>query len=290
MMRFKCIYCGQRIVSRDDGAGKKGKCPKCLHLLVVPRTTKGRPAISIEKAEPIQHAKDVAAGAERDYGFTRQHDLPEEQKYESAELFEEKTGWFVPIYDELSLFLMAVTLILLYFVNALMREWVYKLVTEPHDGWVYILALIFLGGLGLSLYHVFTTRAKTLAEKYLMLFFAVMTNAGVGIIAGIYVIKSSNVHNWLIVFPIWNIINGVLLLLMLRFKIIDEDCISDRDATFFEVVLSLTAVAVIFILCDYVFKLYWAVTFSICIVYTTSFDKALQSVLPGLTESRPPPQ
>jgi len=288
MMRFKCIYCGQRIVSRDDGAGRKGKCPKCLHLLLVPRTTKGRPAISIEKTEPMQHPKDAAAG--RDSGFTKPHDLPEEQKYESAELFEEKAGWFIPIYDELSLFLMAVTLILLCAVNAPMREWVHKMMTEFHDYRVCILALIFLGGLGLSLYHVFTTREKTLAEKYLMLFFAVLTNAGSGIIAGVYVIKNSDVRNWLIVFPIWNIVNGILLLLMLRLRIIDEDCISDRDATFFEVVLSLTAVVVILILCDYVFKLYWAVTFSICIVYTTSFDKALQSVLPGLTESRPPPQ
>jgi len=34
MIRFKCIYCGQQILARDDGAGKRGKCPKCAHFLI----------------------------------------------------------------------------------------------------------------------------------------------------------------------------------------------------------------------------------------------------------------
>jgi hypothetical protein len=69
---------------------------------------------------------------------------------------------------------------------------------------------------------------------------------------------------------------------MLRFKIIDEECISDREATLVQIILGLAAVLVIFIFCNYVFRLYWAITFSICIVYTTSFDRALQNVFPGL--------
>jgi hypothetical protein len=132
-------------------------------------------------------------------------------------------------------------------------------------------------------YHVFTAREKTEVEKWGMLIFAVLTNAVSGIVAGIYVLKTDNVRNWLIIFPVWNIINGVLLLLMLRLKIIDESCISDRDATLVQIILGLIAVLVIFIFCNYVFKLYWAITFSICIVYTTSFDKALQSIFPVLT-------
>jgi len=52
VIRFKCIYCGQRILASEDTVSKKGKCPKCSHLLVVPWTTKGRPTISPDK-EPI---------------------------------------------------------------------------------------------------------------------------------------------------------------------------------------------------------------------------------------------
>jgi hypothetical protein len=115
-----------------------------------------------------------------------------------------------------------------------------------------------------------------------MLFFAVLVNTIGGIVAGIYVLKNATIHDWLLVFPIWNIINSVLLLLMLFFNIIDEECISDRKTTPVQIVLGLIAVLVIFILCNYVFKLYWAITFSICIIYATSFDKALQSVFPDL--------
>ena len=269
MIRFKCIYCGQRILAPDDGVDKKGKCPKCNHLVVVPWTTKGRPAINADVSEQMQQAKETIAILST--------------AEDAAELYREKAGWFIPTYDELSLFLMAATFILLGVTNNIMREQVYKWLTEIHDLRVYLLFAVFLGGIVLSLYHVFTTREKTNYEKMVMLFFAVMANAGTGIISGWYVLKSSDVHNWQLVFPIWNIINGVLLLLMLRLKIIDEECISDRDAAPVQIILGLVAVLIIFVFCNYVFKLYWAITFSICIIYTTSFDRALQNVFPGLT-------
>lgn len=202
---------------------------------------------------------------------------------DTAELIREKAGWLIPVYDELSLFLTATTLILLYIVNTTMRVQIHNWISEYNNVWIYIVGAIFLCGLYLSVYHVFITREKTEAEKWGMLIFAVMANAITGIIAGLYVLKNDNVRDWQLVFPIWNIINGALLLLMLRFKIIDEECISDRDANATEVVIGLTAILIIFAICNYVFKLYWAITFSICIIYATSFDRALQSVFPGLT-------
>jgi hypothetical protein len=72
---------------------------------------------------------------------------------------------------------------------------------------------------------------------------------------------------------------------MLRLKIIDKECISDRDTTAVQIILGLLAVLIIFVFCNYVFKLYWAITFSICIIYATSFDRALQNVFPGLTNT-----
>lgn len=268
MIRFKCIYCGQKILAPDDGTGKKGKCPKCNHFVVVPLTTKGRPAISTDDSEQLQQARETIA---------------EWSTEQDAELYREKAGWFVPVYDELSLFLMAVTLILLYIVNITMRVQIHNWISEYSNAWIYIIGAIFLCGLGLSVYHAFTKIEKTDVEKWGMLVFAVLANAVSGIVAGLYVLKTDNVRNWLIIFPIWNIINGALLLLMLRLKIIDESCISDRDATLVQIILGLIAVLIIFIFCNYVFKLYWAITFSICIVYTTSFDRALQSVFPNLS-------
>ena len=209
--------------------------------------------------------------------------MPDEQADALAELCKEKAGWFIPVYDELSLFLMSITLILLCVANDSMREQVHKWIARFHDGRVFIVIAILLAGMGLSIYHVFTTREKTDIEKWIMLLFAVLTNAGAGIISGWYVLHASRIQDWQIIFPIWNAINGALLLLMLRFRIIDEECISDRDATIKEVAIGLIAVLVIFIFCNNIFELHWAITYSICIIYTTSFDRALQSVFPGLT-------
>jgi hypothetical protein len=279
LIRFKCIYCGQRILAPDNGAGKKGKCPKCQHELRVPKSTISRPAIGIEKTEPINRLKDTAS--QKNLPLTKIPDMPEYPDDAIADLIEEKAGWLIPVYDELALFLMAATLILLYIVNSSMREQVYKWIASRNEG-VYLLMFFFLIGMGLSIYHIFTKRDKSDAEKWIMIIFAVLANAVTAIIAGFYVLKHSDVRNWLIVFPMWNMVNGVLLLVMLRFRIIDEECVSDRNATAGEVIIGLTAVLIIFIFCNYVFKLHWAITFSICIVYTTSFDKALQSVFPGL--------
>jgi DNA-directed RNA polymerase subunit RPC12/RpoP len=275
VIRFKCIYCGQRILAKEDGAGKKGKCPTCRHDVRVPKTIKDTPAISTDISEREKKAK-----AKLDL-MSALMGPPED----TAELIKEKAGWFIPVYDELSLFLMAITLILLYIINSPMRGQIHKWMITQHSILAYILAAIFLCGLCLSIYHIFTTREKTDIEKWGMLFFAVLANAVTGIIAGVYVIKNTTAHDWLLVFPIWNIVNGALLLLMLRFRIIDEECISDRDATASEVIIGLAAVFVILIFCNYVFKLHWAITFSICIIYATSFDRALQSVFPGLSRS-----
>jgi hypothetical protein len=270
MIRFKCIYCGQRILAPDNGRGKKGHCPKCKHELRVPMTTKDRPAISADTSEKVQQAKETLAL------LSIAQDSPDD----TAELHGEKPGWFVPTYDELSLFLMAATLILLSFINSQMQKDVIKFLKEWGDLRIYILVAMAIGGMLLSIYNVFTTREKTDGEKWLMLLFAVAANAATGIAAGIYTIKQSS--GWLIVFPIWNIVNAALLILMMRLKIINTSCIIDRDATIGQVIVGLIFVFIIFILCNYVFHLYWAITFSICIVYTTSFDRALQNVFPGL--------
>ncbi|MGB7581645.1 MAG: hypothetical protein WBL85_04260 [Sedimentisphaerales bacterium] len=273
MIHFKCIYCGQRIAVNDDLAGRNGKCPTCRHQLRVPIQT--APLTGVDTAERKKKATE-------EFFLTNNTDASDDL----TDLVREDAGWLIPVYDEMSLFLMSMTLILLYAVNEPFREQIRKwaaICSHIHAFiiYVFIAAAIFITGMGLSIYNVFTTREKTDTEKWIMLIFAVLTNAGTGIISGWYVLSSSSIRDWLIIFPVWNIINGVLLIVML-FKIIDEECISDRDASIKEVVIGLIAVLVIFIFCNNVFKLHWAVTLSICIIYTTSLDKGLQSVFPRL--------
>jgi hypothetical protein len=271
----------------DDGVNKKGKCPKCNHLVVVPRTTKGRPAISPNK-EPIpERPKPRVSEWDRDARF-----FPGDASDIRVELYKESLRPFIPTYDELSLFLMAVTLIVLYLANSHMRNQIENFFVKAAEinAWILFVPLVlFLATLGLCIYHVFTTREKTVLEKRVMVGFAVLTNLVTGTIAAVYTLTNAVASDWLLVFPIWNIINGVLMLLMVSLGIIDEECISDRDATLVQIILGLVAVLIIFVFCNYVFKLYWAITFSICIIYTTSFDRALQNVFPGLA-NRPDDQ
>ena len=283
MIRFKCIYCGQRILAPDNGVGKKGHCPKCQHELVVPKTTKGRPAISVEKEpifeRPVPPVQKSVPEKVKPLHQMLNHDtleIPDDM----TEVYEEKLGFLIPTYDELSLFLMAVTLIALYLTNRGMRSETIGFAMRL-DAWrLGIYLALFLIAMFLCLFHVFTSRKKTDAEKAIMLLFAVTMNAASGIIAGLYMWR--HCRGWLLIFPVWNIINSALLVLMLRFNIIDERCIADRDTTAKQIILGLIAVFVIFVFCNYVFKLHWAITFSICIIYTTSFDRALQSVFPGI--------
>ncbi len=277
MIRFKCIYCGQRMLAKEGGAGKKGKCPKCAHVLVVPKTTKGRPAISVEKTEPVTAAQSRHSSATDDFLElkTRQID-PDEAKELMTDVYKESFGFLIPTYDELSLFLIAITLIMLCVFNINMRDQLWKFVMQTDDLRTYILVALLFAALCLCLYHPFTTREKSNPEKWLMLVLAVLANGGIGIAAGAYMLERT--VGWLAIFPLWNIINGLFLLVMLRLKVIDEKCITDRDATPFQVGFGLIAVVIIFIICNFIYQLYWAITFSICIVYTTSFDRALQSV------------
>lgn len=198
-----------------------------------------------------------------------------------TDIFEEKLGFLIPNYDELSLFLMAIVFLILYFANGRMQEDIMRFLMRLDVWRRYIYVALFMFAMFLCLYHVFTKRQKTDAEKGIMLLFAVTVNVVTGFIAGFYMLKGC--PGWLIVFPLWNIINSALIIVMQYVNLFDESHISDRDATITQVILGLAAVLVIFYICNNAFDLHWAITYSICIIYTTSFDRGLQSVFPGLT-------
>jgi hypothetical protein len=280
MVHFKCIYCGQRILVNDDGRGKKGYCPTCKHVIYVPQAFK---ADSIPlKLEPLKAPHPKVQIPENGKAHPVTEEFPSPDLLEDiTDLYEEKLGFLIPNYDELSLFLMAAVFAILYFTSSKLQDDIITF-TMRLDVWRrYIYVSLFMLGMFLCLYHVFTPRKKTEAEKGIMLLFAITVNAATGFIAGFYALK--NCPGWLLIFPIWNIINSALIIIMQYVNLFDENQISDRDATIPQVILGLAAVLAIFFLCNNTFKLHWAITYSICIIYTTSFDRGLQSVFPGLT-------
>jgi hypothetical protein len=291
VIHLKCVYCGQRILAKDDGRGKKGKCPKCLHPMIVPFASKDPQApLKLTPLPPVAVSalKEHVSENGKDPSVIEEFPPPDSPD-DMTDLYEEKYGFLIPNYDELSLFLMAVVFITLYLTNGKMQEDITRFLMRL-DIWRRVIYIgLFSLGMLLCLYHVFTSRKKTDIEKSIMLIFAITVNAATGVIAGLYMLKES--PGWLLIFPIWNILNSAVIILMQYFNFFDETQISDRDATKTQVVIGLIAIFIIFYICNNVFNLHWAITYSICIIYTTSFDRGLQSVFPVLagreTEVKP---
>jgi len=278
MIQFKCEQCGQKIRTSDKFAVKKAKCPKCKSSLIVPKEE------SLTTQESKLSSTKPVSNEKGHQGLANMSDAEISAKLPHSEtgggtkpaMGEKKRSFLVPHYDETSLFVMSITFVLLYLVNKTMRTDLHKLVSHDSDIRLIIVAICFVAGILFSIFHAFSRREKKFGEKTAMLLFAVLVSAGTGIYAGIHMLKNSG--GWLIIFPIWNIINGVLLLIMLRVGSINVDCISDRNATFAQVVMGLFSTVVILVCCQYFFKLHWAITYSICICYTVSLDKAVRGV------------
>ena len=44
MIKFKCPHCGKEVSAGDENAGKKGRCPGCKELFVIPAAAAAKPA------------------------------------------------------------------------------------------------------------------------------------------------------------------------------------------------------------------------------------------------------
>jgi hypothetical protein len=186
-------------------------------------------------------------------------------------------SFLIPDYDELALFAMSFTCILL-IATGLPAEWdSLHLTFSVSDLGVFAIYLLFAAGLVLSFYHAFSNRRKTLVEKKLMLFFAVLINAFSGIWGGTYLL----LREWglLNIFPIWNIINGALLMGMLRGGVLSENNISDTNVTFPELLVGSVGVSLLYFFCHVIFRLNWAGTFSICVIYATNANGIIVSFI-----------
>jgi DNA-directed RNA polymerase subunit RPC12/RpoP len=280
VIHFKCVYCGQRILAKDDGRGKKGHCPTCKHIIYVPPEFKPDSNLAPLALAPETPPKEHLSETTKDPSVITEEFPPPDSLDNLTDLYEEKLGFLIPNYDELSLFLMSAVFLILYFTSSKLQDDIITFLMRLDILRRYLYVGLFMLGMSLCLYHVFTPRQKTEIEKNIMLLFAITINAATGIIAGLYMLKDC--PGWLLIFPAWNIINSALLIIMQYVNLFDETQISDRDATITQVIIGLAAILIIFYICNNVFNLHWAITYSICIIYTTSFDRGLQSVFPVL--------
>lgn len=194
-----------------------------------------------------------------------------------------------PSFDETTLFVMCILFVILYVINGLMRSDLHKLLSSFTEGddqgfvGIWIILIGFLGGICFSIFHAFSKRKKNNVEKAAMLFFAIPVTAGAGIYAGKWMID--NTSEWLLIFPMINVVCSGLLLLKFTMMFmggnVDVSYIKDDDTTVPQLIIGSIAGVVVLIVCQFWFKLYWAVTLSICIVYTSCINESIQySLLP----------
>ena len=187
---------------------------------------------------------------------------------------------FVPKYTEVGLFLMSLTFLLLLISSPPFRKEMYNFIFSEMDEKVIFLPFLILAGIFLSTYHVFTKRLITKLEKYVMVVFAVLLNAIVGVEAGFYILKQAK--GFWIIFPILNIASAILLIILLRAGIIKEDSLSDKQAKKTEVILGTIFTFLIFWISHYILKNYWAITFSICTSYAINLSEAFDNFISHL--------
>jgi len=171
----------------------------------------------------------------------------------------------VPRYTEITLYLIGVTFIMFLLTSFEFRAEAFDFFEDV--GETVFFGAIILSGLIISIYSAFTKRILGMMEKNLILLTVIFLNFFVAIHAGTHVLKET--QGWLIIFPLLNILNAIFWLFLLRFGVITEKSISDEQTKKEEIILGTILLVIIFLISHYVFNNYWAITFSICLIYAT---------------------
>lgn len=191
--------------------------------------------------------------------------------------FRKYLNWVSPKYNELTAFLTAFICLLLLFTYPEFSDFFSQSFDTPSakaDLWVLTIWIGTIGGFFLSFIHVFTNRPKSYLEKILMGLFALGANGIAGIVAGFEILP----NRWSIwvCFPIWNLISSYLLFYQLGLQ---KDVISDDDASLLDVFITSIVLLIIFFLAVLKFHLSWALTFSICMFYTSILTTILTKAI-----------
>jgi len=281
MIHFSCMYCGRKVRAKASLIGRRAPCPACGHRLLIPKP----PAPSEETTAPEspvprpEQAQSWEGKSNKEIAkLLLQGGLRVPTGQERATI-REALSPLLPRYDELTLFALSVTFLLLLAISPDMQKDLPRAALLLRDERILLLVGAASVGLVFSLLSIFFPFPKPQLVKWPMLAFAVVVTAGTGLYTGYVTITTA--RGWLLVFPAWNIINGVLLVALFSQGLLDPTCILDRRAKFWQVVLTLICVGILLAVCEYGFQLHWAITYSICVGYTMSLHHALTDVLGG---------
>lgn len=187
---------------------------------------------------------------------------------------------FSPAFDESTLFIMGISFMSLFFIDAQLRTQIVGLVSIGDSHLSIVIALYFIGTL-LSIVHVFTSRVKTELEKQALLTFAIATNAIAGFFAGSIAFASAT--GILTVFSGLCVLNACLLVVFCMHGIIDLSNIRDDNSKDLIEPLVGAGVCVLIVGFTALFsRLHWSEVYSICIVYASNINTPLNSFVRNL--------
>jgi hypothetical protein len=180
-----------------------------------------------------------------------------------------------PKFNELIAYLTALTCTLLLFVHQGFSEFYFQTFnTSPTKAglWFLIMSFAVFAGFILSIIHVFIKREKLMLEKTLMALFVMAANGFAGIAAGIEMLPG----RWsiLILLPLWNIVTGIVLLYQIGLLNANQ-IVTDENASALEITITTLLLLALFIVTHFWLRLSWALTFSICMFYTSAFAFAI---------------
>jgi len=277
MLEFPCIYCGQLIRTEERLAGQHIECPGCGHSVAVRRKQLGDALKPVQAVEE-EKQKEASAWEQKSDREIVENLLPQAltQEERQKQAVNDAFSFLTPRYDDLTLFALSLSFVLLWFINADLRRDLTKVFVEEWSSDITTWLIFAVIGMALSLVNVFLRREKSDFERFVMLVFAVVVTAGTGLYAGWIMLQQSK--GWLLVFPAWNLLNGGLLLVLFYLRVVDTDCITDEQASFAQVVLTAVCVPVLLTVCHYYWELHWATTFSIAVAYTMSLHNGIRDV------------
>lgn len=276
MIEFSCMYCGNNVWAEESTAYRRVKCPACGHSIAVHNRKIGSAlscATDSSTNAPDKDWEDMSDEQIAEKLLSPTLSAGESDKYAAKMLLSP----LLPQYDDLKLFSLSLAFVLLVLIDGELRQVVTKAFFAELGPRITVLFLFAGFGMVCSLVNIFLQRQKSEFEKRAMLLFAILVTGGTGIYTGWLMLGQS--RGWLLIFPAWNILNGVLLLVLTRAGVIDTECIISKKAAFGQIVVTAVAIPILLTSCLYLFELHWAATFSITTVYTMNLHGALSRLL-----------
>lgn len=190
-----------------------------------------------------------------------------------------------PKYDEVGFFAISTIFFSLFIVDQSFRGFVGSFFVFKLDSWSNVewllsmctLVILVISGMGLSFYHAFSSRNKSLFEKNILIGYMIILQFIIGIYMGFHLLENFYLRgcSWLfLVFPILNIFNAAYLVLGLRAGFINENNISEKEMERPQITLTLLILAIIISL-HVSFGWFWLTTISIGMVYVSNINGLL---------------